>query len=583
MSKDGQGRGGPKSRFPQRGAPSKGGARKKDARGGDSRARGGPPKGRRDDRNGPQKGRDDRGGPPKGRDNRSGPPRGNKQDRGGPPRGNRQDRGASRKPHPGGRDGPRKPHNVPWMDPDMPITPDRWVGRGEAVFEGGAKPLLVWGGIPGETGIVKMFRHGQNQDRARWLRAEEPHETRREPPCDKYNRCGGCPLMHVVPEAQNDARLAMVQRLFDDQNLKLPLPTTVAASPDGDENYRHVVKLACGRSDWGRPRLGAYGRDSHDVLPIPNCRVATSGLRRAMSTITHHVLDLEVYPYDEAEEKGVLRHVVVRQSRLTGEMLVTLVVARRSKILNDLADRIAESLAPVAGVHMHINEVPGNAIFNSDENGIRTTPLVGKRTIEDEIAGVRMQIGAADFFQANPGTAELIVNDVLELTADMRERPVVDLFCGVGTFTLPLAKVHPWVGGIEVVHGAVERGRESARSLRLPVEFTVGPVAEKLPEMASRLRDAAPIVVLDPSRKGLSEEAFEPIENLNPARLLYVSCNPASLARDLRIWLDKGWSVDEIRAYDMFPQTAHLELLAVLSPPAAPIPTTGGPRRRIVR
>ena len=139
------------------------------------------------------------------------------------------------------------------------------------------------------------------------------------------------------------------------------------------------------------------------------------------------------------------------------------------------------------------------------------------------------------------------------------------------------------MGGIEVVHGAVERGRESARSLRLPVEFTVGPVAEKLPEMASRLRDAAPIVVLDPSRKGLSEEAFEPIENLNPARLLYVSCNPASLARDLRVWLDKGWSVDEIRAYDMFPQTAHLELLAVLSPPAAPIPTTGGPRRRIVR
>jgi 23S rRNA (uracil1939-C5)-methyltransferase len=232
---------------------------------------------------------------------------------------------------------------------------------------------------------------------------------------------------------------------------------------------------------------------------------------------------------------------------------------------------------------MHINEVPGNAIFNADEYGIRTTPLVGKRTIEDEIAGVRMQIGAADFFQANPGTAELIVKDVLELTADMRERPVVDLFCGVGTFTLPLATVHPWVGGIEVVHGAVERGRESARSLRLPVEFTVGPVAEKLPELASRLKASAPVVVLDPSRRGLSPEAYDPIEALNPARLLYVSCNPAALARDLRIWIDKGWAVDEIRAYDMFPQTAHLEMLAVLSPPSVPVPTTGGPRRRIVR
>ena len=110
--------------------------------------------------------------------------------------------------------------------------------------------------------------------------------------------------MHLEPAAQTDARLSIVAGLFERYGLDLPLPTSVAGSPDGDENYRHVVKMACGRSDWGRPRLGAYERDSHKVLPIPNCRVATSALRRAMGTVTHHILESGMPPYEEKEDKG---------------------------------------------------------------------------------------------------------------------------------------------------------------------------------------------------------------------------------------------------------------------------------------
>jgi len=464
------------------------------------------------------------------------------------------------------------------------MIPDRWIGRGEAVCEPpGANPTIIWGGIPGEAGKVMVHYRGQQQDKARWLSAAEPHPSRREPPCDKYDRCGGCPLMHLEPEAQVDARLSIVGDLFARHGLDVPLPDSVVGSPDGDENYRHVVKMACGRSDWGRTRLGAYERDSHKVLPIPNCRVATSALRRAMGTITHHLLESGMPPYDEKEDKGVLRHVIIRESRLTGKMLVTIICARRPRDAKDVGDAIAQGLSTVAGVHLHINSYPGNNIFHVEEGRIGTVNLTGESTIEDEIAGVRMRFGPADFFQANPGTASLIVEDVLALSADMADRPVVDLYSGVGTFSLPIAKRNPWVGGIEFAVAAVERAKANAAMAKVSAEFFAGPVAERAVDLASRVADSAPLVILDPARKGIEEEAFDPIEGLKPARMIYVSCNPAALARDLAEWVRRGWTVDTVRAYDMFPQTAHLEMLAVLSPAEAPAAKKGGPRRRIVR
>ena len=464
------------------------------------------------------------------------------------------------------------------------LTPDRWIGRGEAVCEPqGGKPTIVWGGIPGEAGLAKVHHRGQNQDKARWLSAETPDPRRRTPPCDKYDRCGSCPLMHIEPEAQDDARLAIVADLFAKHGLSVPLPDSVVASPDGDENYRRVVKMACGRSDWGRPRLGAYERDSHKVLPIPNCRVATSALRRAMGTVTHHILESGIPPYDEKEDKGVLRHVIIRESRSTGKMLVTIVCARRPRDAKDVADEIAQSLSTVAGVHLHINAYPGNNIFHVEEGRIGTVNLTGESTIEDEIAGVRMHFGPSDFFQANPGTASLIVEDVMSLSADLADRPVVDLYSGVGTFSLPLASRNPGSAVLSIAVAAVERARANAARVKVPAEFYAGAVAERAADVAERVASAAPMVVLDPARKGIEEEAFDPIESLRPARLFYVSCNPAALARDLAEWTRRGWTVDTIRAYDMFPQTAHLEMLAVLSPANAPKVERGGPRRRIVR
>ncbi len=467
---------------------------------------------------------------------------------------------------------------------EITVTPDAWLTRGEAVVRGERKSLVVWSGIPGEAGVVGIYREGRNQDRGRWLRpAGKADPRRRKPFCDKYDRCGGCPIMHLEPEAQDDIRLDIVRGLLADKGLAARAPESIVGSPDGGKEYRYVAKMAVGRSEWGRIRLGAYGRDSHDVIPIPKCHVVTSALRVAMAAVAHYVIELDIQPYDAETDKGVLRHVVLRQSRTTGKMLVTLIAGRRPKILNELAECLEAHVPEIAGVHLHLNEDPGNAIFEVTEDGVGSRFLSGDPTIEETLAGIRLDIGPGDFFQANPGVADRLVSDVVELLSDERDRPVVDLYCGVGAFTLALAREHQWAIGIEVVASAVRRARQNATKNRISAEFIAGPVEERISEVAARLKGAAPVVVMDPARRGLEPSVIEAVTNLKPCRLIYVSCNPTALARDLVGFVANGWAIEGIKAYDMFPQTAHLELVVDLRPAVRPTPARGGPRRRIVR
>ncbi|MEC8424011.1 MAG: hypothetical protein VX000_09550, partial [Myxococcota bacterium] len=235
------------------------------------------------------------------------------------------------------------------------VTPQRWSDHGEAVVrhEDG-RLIALWAGIPGEAAHASLVHAGRNRIEARFeAPAAGPHAGRRAPPCKRYRACGGCPMMHLTPDWQRRARRATARAAFRAEGLEELVPDEVVPSPDGDTEYRHVVKLSAGRSDHGRPRLGAYMRGSHHVLPIPECNVATPGLREAMKVVSHHFIDLDVRPYDEATGQGTLRHVVMRQSRATGHILVTLVVTAIDKRVRALADRIMEGLGAVVGVSAH--------------------------------------------------------------------------------------------------------------------------------------------------------------------------------------------------------------------------------------
>jgi len=442
----------------------------------------------------------------------------------------------------------------------------------------------VWAGIPGEQAEIELLHTGQHRVIGRYYGpAGKVHPLRREPPCERFDPCGGCPFMHLQPEGQVMARLSLLRDALQQVGLGQHAPHSLVPSPDGDLDYRHVVKLSVGRSDHGHIRIGAYARHTHRLVAIPGCMVATPTLRRAMATVAHHIIELDVRPWEPETGQGLIRHVVMRQSRATGEVLVTIVAVRRVRILTELAETLAASMSELVGVHLHINEDPGNAIFIRDEEGtVPTMNLRGQELIEERLGSLTLAMGPGDFYQANPGMAEVIGRDMVDLLAPDRDRPVVDLYCGVGGFTLALGQAHGWALGVEAVGGAVLRARENARRNRVTAEFQAGDVATVLPEL-SRLQDRHPVVVVDPARRGLADGVLPAILALEPARLVYLSCNPRAMARDLGQLVAQGWTVSTLRAYDMFPQTTHVETLAVLDPPQPQPQGLPSPRRRVVR
>lgn len=466
------------------------------------------------------------------------------------------------------------------------VTPSAWSNRGSAVaFSPNGQPLDVWSGIVGETCRVEITHHGMNRARGYFLEpVGAPHRLRRQSPSQPYHISGSCPLMHMTEEGQHQAKLAIIRDAFAEWEFEDATPESVVSSPDGEWGYRHTVKLVYGRTEQGSPRLGAYARGTNRIVMISDSEVVTDVLRSCMRSIAHHLIDEDIWPYDTETRRGLLRHVVMRQSRASGQVLVTLVCTRKDKCLKNLATIIQNAIPPVSGVKLHVNDKPGNSIYCRDEDGeIWTRNLVGKPFIEDTIGGHVLRIGGGDFFQVNPSVANVMCDDLLAEFEPHRQRPVLDLYCGVGSFTMSLAKQHGWALGIEVVQGAIYRAKDSARLNHVPAEFLAGTVGEVLPAALARVAGKAPLVVLNPARKGLEPEVALKVLACEPIKIAYVSCNPKALARDLKEFSTRGWKIDTIKAYDMLPQTSHVELIAMLSPVNAPTPSGRSPRRKIVR
>jgi 23S rRNA (uracil1939-C5)-methyltransferase len=466
---------------------------------------------------------------------------------------------------------------------EFTVVPGTWMPRGEALSLDLPCPTAIWQGIPGEKSLIHVYHRGRNLWMGRWLEAIEQADPERvDPPCDRYSACGGCPLMHLTPVGQRRVRLDLLRKAFEDEDVPLGRVAEVVPFEGPQREFRHVVKLAAGRSERGNLRLGAYGRNSHAVIPIPECLVATPSLREAMKVVSHHMIGLAIPPWDAETGRGLLRYVVLRQSRASGDVLVTLVAAHFSAALVTLAEEIGRGFPAVVGVHLHVNDGEGNAIFQHDGDGLGgTRHLVGKGVIEERLCGARFRIGPGDFFQTNPSMAEKLATEAVG--ALLPGRPLVDLYSGVGSIALLGAATAGWAIGVEEVESAVLRARENASLNGVPAEFVMGQVLSVLPEIQTRLGATRPNVVVNPARRGLEEGVLGAILALDPARVLYVSCNPRTLARDLRDLLKAGFHLASVTPFDMFPNTSHVETLVVLDPSsAARDEPSRGPRRRRV-
>ena len=483
------------------------------------------------------------------------------------------------------------------------IIPQSWSSKGEGVFiqeiqrEGQnprKKRTLIWGGIPNEESTVSVLE-GRNQNYAWFQSTENPSSLRQEPICELYTKCGGCALMHVVREEQHNAKLEILRghiertdtRKYSDEErekegeysaiITTKIPSNIHYVEDSQLGYRHVAKLIAGRTEIGNFRLGMRNSQGY-IVPVPQCHVVTPLIRKQTALVAHLCTEMNIFPYDGEVKKG-LRHVVIRESQHKKQTNITLVVAlgpienRKSiPIGSSIWARLAEELVmrdgSITGVWIHLNDSEGNRIFDFDQNGsIHAQRLTEKTSLVEKVNDLEYEIGVGDFFQVNIDTAALLQRRVVEISKKYATYPMVDLYCGVGFFTLALAREHGFALGVEGVRTAIERANINAKRNQVNARFKAEWAIDLGYAVKNEIGDHHPFLIVDPARRGLEDGVFEEIMEVQPVAVLYISCGPRGLHRDMRIFLEAGWTIDFMEAYDMFPQTPHIETLTLFIPP----------------
>ena len=303
-----------------------------------------------------------------------------------------------------------------------------------------------------------------------------------------------------------------------------------------------------------------------------------------MKALSHHFMDQDIRPYEPENEQGLLRAAVLRQSRSTGEIIITLVAAKYHRSLKDLAEAVAQQVTDVVGVWVHVNDDPGNAIFKRNDNGaVGVRKLVGKVELMERLNGVEYLIGPGDFFQTNPAMAETIYRRVIERLELAPDQAVIDLYSGVGGIALQAARVTGWALGVETVEGAVIRARSAAKANGIQAEFMSSEVNIAMLDVKRRYGSTQPIVCVNPARRGLEDGVVDHIVDLGATKVAYVSCNPKAMARDLTLFKAKGYDIGTVEMFDMFPNTPHVECVTVLHRQGAEESRKRAPRRKVVR
>lgn len=311
-----------------------------------------------------------------------------------------------------------------------------------------------------------------------------------------------------------------------------------------------------------RPAAGFYAGRTHSIIPVTNCVIQHGCMKEILDAVLAWMREDGIPAYDEERHQGVVRHVYIRRGFFTNEVMACLVVKE------DLAergayDRLVERLKGVegmTGVLVNYNTEKTNVILGS-----RMELLWGKEYIEDCIGGIRYRISPRSFYQVNPVQTEKLYRTVLEFAELSGRETVWDLYCGIGTISLFLAQRAKQVFGVEVVPEAIANARENARLNGIRnVEFFCGRAEEVMPGMERERRAAADVIVVDPPRKGCDGVLLDTIREMAPERIVYVSCDPGTLARDVRVLGEFGYEVRKVRACDMFPQGGHVETIVLI-------------------
>ena len=429
-------------------------------------------------------------------------------------------------------------------------------GMGVARLEGQA--VFVPGTIRGERWKVRLEKVNKNVAWGRGVELIDPSPERLEPDCPLFGKCGGCQFRHMT---YNEELRAKRQRIADALerlgHVKLEVPPVLGAqTPD---RYRNKVQFPVSGGKRGLS-VGYYRARSHDVLDAPDCRLQPEPVTRLRAAFRSWMEMCAIPVYDERTKQGLVRHLYVRTNS-RGESLIC-VVANGGELPQSglLTDMLRQAEPGLAGVVLNVNTRDTNVIL-----GDQYRTLWGRDWLEEELCQLNFRLSVPSFFQINKAQTQILYGTALDFASLTGSETVLDLYCGIGTISLALAQRAGRVIGAEVVPQAIEDARENARrNAAANVEFFCGDAAE----IAGRLAEEGTrpqVICVDPPRKGLSPQVPAVLASMRPDRIVYVSCDPATLARDIARFHDLGYQAVRIRGIDLFPRTAHVETVALLS------------------
>lgn len=429
-----------------------------------------------------------------------------------------------------------------------------------------------------EAGVTKMKKQ---YGFARLIRVIEPSEYRTEERCPSARRCGGCQIQAVDYQEQLRLKEKKVynnlKRIGGLSSLLLPggEETTEQTKEETERNavvmepiigmenpwrYRNKAQFPFGRNKDGRIVTGFYAGRTHDIVEQEDCLLGVEENREILSIIRNFMEEYKIEPYNEETHRGLVRHVLIRKGFQTGELMVCLVInGRKLPGQQALTERLLE-IPGMTSISLNVNQEKTNVIL-----GKELINLWGEGHITDYIGAVQYRISPLSFYQVNPVQTERLYGTALEYAGLTGNETVWDLYCGIGTISLFLAQKAKQVYGVEIVPQAIDDARENARLNHMEnVEFFVGKAEEVLPEQYERNQIYADVIVVDPPRKGCDEKCLETIVKMSPNRVVYVSCNSSTLARDVKYLEERGYRTERVRCVDMFPHSGHVETVVLL-------------------
>lgn len=430
-------------------------------------------------------------------------------------------------------------------------------GHGVCRVEGRA--VFVPGTIVGEAWEIRILKVTNAAVYARGERLLSPSPERRESRCPYYPRCGGCDLRHMSYEEELRFKLGRVNDALAHIG-KQTLHAEEILGSEQTERYRNKGIFAVVERD-GSPAFGFFRERSHELIPIESCLIQDELSERAAAAVVDF-MKKEVLPaYDEATGDGTIRHVFCRRARQTADAVACVVTARGlgSKTAA-LVEALRAAVPELTGIVLNLNKSRGNTVLSGD-----FYTLWGRAEMNEVLCGSRFSIAPQAFFQINPPQAEKLYRRALVYAAPRPDELVFDLYCGAGTISLCLARKAGRVIGAEIVPEAVENARANAAANGIEnAEFLCADAGEAALMLQKRGLSPAAVVV-DPPRKGMSEEAVSAVASMRPERIVYVSCNPATLARDILRFNGFGYELRAATAVDMFPRTKHVESVVLIT------------------